>query len=217
MIEVMQASWISVVIIVFTLLITPFYWFLVLPKSKAVIMAWITAAVAAIMFAVIMFKVTGNLGPIGGAVIGLMWIIPPLIVWKYRSWFKGLDQRPIVGLQIFRVIGACFIIEMFRGNIPASFALPAGIGDVIVGLFALFLFISYKEIPRSGLITLIVIGILDFISAFFFGFTSFEGPTQLFAVGFENKTNLFPTGLIPIFLVPYAITFHILSLINLKK
>jgi hypothetical protein len=50
--------------------------------------------------------------------------------------------------------------------------------------------------------------------AFFFGFTSMEGPAQLFAVGFENKLSLFPTGLIPLFLVPYAITFHVLSWIN---
>lgn len=217
MINVMQAHWTSVAVIVFSLLITPFYWFLVLPTRKAILMAWITAVVAAIMLAINLFDVTGKLGPAGGALIGLMWVIPPLIVWRYRTWFKGLDQKPIVGLQIFRLIGAFFILEMFRGNIPSSFAMPAGVGDIIVGLFALFLFLKYKEPPKSGLIILIVVGLLDFMSAFFFGFTSFQGPAQLFAIGFENQANLFPTGVIPFYLVPYAITFHILSIINLTN
>lgn len=217
MINVMQAHWTSVAVIVFSLLITPFYWFLVLPTRKAILMAWITAVVAAIMLAINLFDVTGKLGPAGGALIGLMWVIPPLIVWRYRTWFKGLDQKPIVGLQIFRLIGAFFILEMFRGNIPSSFAMPAGVGDIIVGLFALFLFLKYKEPQKSGLIILIVVGLLDFMSAFFFGFTSFQGPAQLFAIGFENQANLFPTGVIPFYLVPYAITFHILSIINLTN
>jgi hypothetical protein len=217
MIEVMQAHVTSVFVIVFTLLVTPFYWFLVLNYKKAIRMAWITAVVAAIMLTINLFDIQGKLGPAGGALIGLMWIIPPLVIWMQRSWFKGLTQRPIVGLQIFRLIGAFFIIEMFRGNIPGSFAWPAGIGDIIVGLFALYLFFRYRKTPKIGCIVLIVIGIADFMSAFFFGFTSFEGPAQLFAKGFMNQANLFPTGVIPFFLVPYAITFHLISYINLKN
>ncbi len=215
--EIMQAHWTSVLFIVLTLMVTPFYWFLILPQKKAQIMAWITAIVGAIMLTINLFNITGKLGPAGASLIGVMWIIPPFLVWRYRNWFKGLDQKPIIGLQIFRLIGAFFIVEMFRGNIPSSFALPAGIGDIIVGLFALSIFLMYKKITKNALVILIVIGIIDFASAFFFGFTSFEGPTQLFAIGFENKANLFPTGVIPFFLVPYAITFHIISIINLKK
>ena len=217
MIEVMQAHWTTVLIIVFALLITPFYWFLVLPKRKAVMMAWITAIIAALMTTVNLFNIEDKLGRFGGLLILSMWVIPSLIIWINRDWFKGLDQRPIVGLQIFRLIGGVFIIEMFRGNIPGSFAWPAGVGDIIVGLFALFVFLAYKTIPKKALVILIALGLLDFVSAFFFGFTSAEGPAQLFAKGFDNQLTLFPTGLIPLYLVPYAIAFHIISLINLKK
>jgi hypothetical protein len=213
----MQAHWSSVLVIMFTLLVAPFYWFLVLPVQKAIKMAWITAVLATIMLTINIFDVTGKLGPAGGALIGFMWIVPPLIVWLKRDWFKGLNQKPIVGLQIFRLIGAFFLVEMFRGNIPGSFAWPAGVGDIMVGLFAVVLFLNFDKIPESRLVVLIVLGILDFLSAFFFGFTSFEGPAQLFAVGFDNKANLFPTGVIPFFLVPYAITYHIISLINLNN
>ena len=217
MIEIMQAHLATFLIIIFTVAVTPFYWFFVLPNKKAITMAWITAVGASIMITLVLFDVTKILGAVGEALIVFLWVIPPLIVWKKRSWFSGLDQRPIIGLQIFRVIGGLFILEMFRGHIPDSFAMPAGIGDIIVGGFALLLFVSYKKIPKSGIMALIAIGLADFTMAFFFGFTSFEGPAQLFAFGFDNQTNLFPTGVIPYFLVPYAITFHMISIINIKK
>jgi hypothetical protein len=54
----------------------------------------------------------------------------------------------------------------------------------------------------------------NFLSAFFFGFTSLPGPARLFANGSENQVNLFPTGIIPLFLVTYAITYHMLSLLH---
>jgi hypothetical protein len=58
----------------------------------------------------------------------------------------------------------------------------------------------------------------DFMSAFFFGFTSSEGsPLQLFFPAVTNQLILFPTGMIPLFLVPYAIFFHFLSLFNYLK
>jgi len=86
-----------------------------------------------------------------------------------------------------------------------------------VGLVAVSLVLGYKNIPKQGLILLITIGALDILSAFFFGLISLSGPVRLFANGFENQVNLFPTGIIPLFLVPYAITYHMLSFINLKK
>ena len=86
-----------------------------------------------------------------------------------------------------------------------------------VDLVAVSLVLGYKKIPKQGLILLITIGILDFLSAFFFGFTNLPGSVQLFAHCFENQINLFPTGIIPLFLVPYAIIYNMLSFINLKR
>ena len=63
----------------------------------------------------------------------------------------------------------------------------------------------------------IILGVADFMSAFFFGFTSSESPVQIFYPEIKNNVILFPTGMIPLFLVPYAIFFHTLSYLNLKK
>jgi hypothetical protein len=59
--------------------------------------------------------------------------------------------------------------------------------------------------------------VADFISAFFFGYFSSDGPAQLFFPEIANNTLLYPTGLIPLFLVPYAIFFHTLSWLTLRR
>lgn len=212
----MQAHWLTVLAINFTLLFTPVYWFFVMSTEKAVKVALITVFVESLALTGLLFNIVQQLGDFGGLLIMFMWVAPASLLWANRDYFRGLDQKKLVALQIFRLLGVFFILEMSRGHIPASFALPAGIGDIIVGASAAVLCFFFKKIPRSGVIFIVFIGLLDFAMAFFFGFTSLPGPAQIFAKGFNNQINLFPTGMIPLFLVPYAIVFHVLSLINLK-
>ena len=67
------------------------------------------------------------------------------------------------------------------------------------------------------MILVATVGLLDFVSAFFFGFTSAASPLQLFAFDNPNRVIEYPLGLIPIFLVPYAVVAHILSLAQLAR
>jgi hypothetical protein len=39
----------------------------------------------------------------------------------------------------------------------------------------------------------------DFLSAYFFGFTSTHGPLQPFSPPVPNRLIMFPTGMIPLF------------------
>jgi hypothetical protein len=50
--------------------------------------------------------------------------------------------------------------------------------------------------------------------AFFIGLTSSPGPLQIFHPAVTNNLILFPTGTIALFLVPGAIFFHTLFLLN---
>lgn len=69
-------------------------------------------------------------------------------------------------------------------------------------------------IPGGAVFLVIGLGVADFLSAFFFGFFSSETPLQLFRPAVANNVLMFPTGMIPLFLVPYAIFFHTLSALN---
>jgi len=159
---------------------------------------------------------------LGSLVIPLSWLLPSLILYWKRNWFlsQKLSQNWLIGLQLFRVIGGVFLIEMILGHIPGIFAYPAGLGDILVSLVALGVLLAYRKserIPKAGIFLVIGLGIADFLSAFFFAFTSSEGPFRLFYPAVTNNVVLFPTGMIPLFLVPCAIFFHMLSMLNYLK
>ncbi len=102
---------------------------------------------------------------------------------------------------------------------PGIFAHPAGWGDLLVSIIALAVLIRYRnqEIPNGAVKLVFTVGMTDFVSAFFFGLTSSATPFQLFAVDQPNQVLLYPTGLIPVFLVPYAVIFHILSITEMQR
>ncbi len=171
------------------------------------------------MFPICLWNLPGQLGLPGNLIVPFVWTAPSLILFILRKSLleNPLSQHWLVGLQVFRAIGGVFLVEMAVGNQPGIFAYPAGIGDIFVALVAVAILLTNRhnsEIPRNAVVLLIAIGVADFISAFFFGFTSSPTPLQLFHPDVPNQIILFPTGMIPLFLVPYAIFFHTLSALN---
>ena len=227
MYKMLDAHVLTVIIIAGSIMVTPFYILGVYVFSEAspkkgmqigsAFLLW-----GSLMFWVCLSDIPRKLAPLGSLIIPLSWLFPSLILYWKRNWFlsQKLSQHWLIGLQLFRVIGGVFLIEMILGHLPGIFAYPAGLGDILVGLVALGVLLAYRKserIPKAGIFLVIGLGVADFLSAFFFGFTSSEGPFQLFYPAVTNNVGLFPTGMIPLFLVPYAIFFHTLSLLNYLK
>jgi hypothetical protein len=160
-----------------------------------------------------------RLGLPGNLIVPAAWILPSAVLLVGRRWFlaNALSQQWLVGLQVFRAIGGVFLIEMARGHLPGIFAYPAGVGDILVAVVALAVLLRWRRgpfIPGGAVFLVIGLGVADFLSAFFFGFFSSETPLQLLRPAVANNVLMFPTGMIPLFLVPYAIFFHTLSALN---
>jgi hypothetical protein len=136
--------------------------------------------------------------------------------------FEGiarLDPSTLAVLQTFRVIGAVFLVAWWRGALPGGFALPAGIGDVTVGVTAPFVaaaVASRKPYARWLFVAWNVFGIADLVTAVTLGVA--HSPT---VVGFihsaitTNSLAAYPFGLIPAFAVPLAIILHAVGLARL--
>lgn len=227
MYDVMNAHPITLVVVMSAVLVTPFYVLCtyVFSGASARKGALIGAGFltwGAVMTWVCLSGTVQTMGPLGRLVVPVCWVAPSLILILWRDWFlsEALSQRWLIGLQVWRVIGGVFLIEMAGNNIPGVFAYPAGLGDILVGLLAAAVLIAYRarpEIPRIAVLLVLGLGVVDFLSAFFFGFTSSEGPQQLFFPEVVNNSLMFPTGMIPLFLVPYAIFFHTLSFLTLRQ
>jgi len=224
--EIMDAHFLTVVIITAAMLVTPMYLVCTYHFSgasirKGLLIGSVALLCGALMTWVCLTQLPDSLGPAGALVIPICWITPSLILWIFKDWFldEPLSQRWLIGLQVWRLIGGTFLIEYSRQNLPGIFAYPAGVGDVLVGILAaaVLLLFARRQIPHWAIVLILVLGVIDFVSAFFFGYFSSEGPVQLFFPDIENQTLMYPTGLIPLFLVPYAIFFHTLSYLSLRK
>ena len=227
MYQITDAHGLTIFIIMAAFLVTPFYVLATFVFSgasavKGAVLGSLFLLFGAFMFWACLFGLPGKLGLPGNLIVPAVWILPSLILFFKRDWVleHPLSQKWIIGLQLFRAIGGVFLIEMVRGNVPAVFAYPAGLGDILAATVALGVLVRYRTdstVSRAGIRLVIVVGVLDFISAFFFGFTSAESPLQLFYPVEPSRLIWFPTGLIPMFLVPYAIFFHTLSYLNAVK
>jgi len=127
----------------------------------------------------------------------------------------------LVGLQIYRVLGANFLALWAYDAIPGVFALPAGIGDVLVGLLALpaaLYLASGAAHGRAIAVAWNVLGIADLVNAVTLGVLSSPGPLQRLALDHPNLlTASYPTVMTPTFAVPLSLILHGLSLWQLWR
>jgi hypothetical protein len=135
-----------------------------------------------------------------------------------------LDAIPaswLVGLQVYRVFGGIFLVAWSRGAMSGTFALPAGLGDVLVGLLALpVAYLLYAGAPAARWVAIAwnVLGLVDFAIAIGIGILSAPGPLQFIIPDRPNaQLGTFPTVMIPAFAVPSSIVLHALSLRQLRR
>ena len=109
-----------------------------------------------------------------------------------------------------RVVGVLFLIVMAQGHLPAAFALPAGLGDIAIGVAAPFVALRLaRGTGRAAAVRFNMLGIIDLIVAGIMGFL-LVGVVEVT----PSTAPLFvlPLALIPTTAVPLAIALHIVSL-----
>ena len=124
------------------------------------------------------------------------------------------NQRHLILLNLWRLVGAVFLILMVNSQMPALWALPAGIGDVIVGAVAPWI-ARHVETPegKRRAVLFNLFGMVDLVVAIGLGMMTSPGPAQVFQTTPTSElATRFPLALVPTFLVPLAFTLHIISL-----
>jgi hypothetical protein len=147
-----------------------------------------------------------------------------VLLTRSRHVTSLLDATPasrLIGLQVYRVLGGIFLVNWAAGDIPGAFALPAGIGDIAVGLLALPAALRVSSGTPGGRKVGIwwnLLGLADFAVAIAMGMLSSPGRFQAVALAHPNiELSTFPIVMIPAFAVPNSILLHALSLWQLKR
>jgi hypothetical protein len=128
----------------------------------------------------------------------------------FRKFALSLSPRTLTYVQSWRAIGVVFVILEARGVLPGIFAFPAGYGDIFIGLTAGFA--AWKLANgghRDSFIFWQALGITDLVLAVSLG--TMAGVISPESVPMAAMTVL-PLSLIPTFLVPLYLIFHVICI-----
>ena len=146
------------------------------------------------------------------------------VLFRSKTIAAIVDATPtswLVGIQTYRVIGAVFLVLWSRGMLPAEFALPAGLGDIAVGLLAIAVAAMLgagRPGAPSAAIGWNLLGMLDLAVALSTGFLTSPGPLHLLALDRPNLlASAYPLVMIPTFLVPLSLILHGVCLWKLRR
>lgn len=145
-----------------------------------------------------------------GAAVGLpVVLVVALLAWSpaFRAWARSLDLRLLTMLQSWRIIGFAFLAVWAVDRLPAAFALPAALGDILVGLAAPAVALALvRPGGRSLFYAWTAIGIGDLLVAITLGILVNDGANM-------SAMAALPLSLIPTFVVPFALALHAISLL----
>lgn len=131
-----------------------------------------------------------------------------------RRWVDALDFRTIVLLHVTRFVGVYFLVLYRRGQLPYDFAVPGGIGDIIVATLALVLvFVPLTEDTLHRALRIWnIIGLVDISLVVLTAVRlNLESPAQMRALTY------LPLSLLPTFLVPLIIASHLVIFVRLAR
>ena len=157
-----------------------------------------------------------------GVATPLVVFFASLRLWQpFREFVLSIDLRLVAGIQAWRWAGLGFLSLYAHNVLPAVFALPAGLGDMAIGVTAPWMTLALIRQPgfaASGtFIRWNVLGILDLVIAVSIGTVS-----TLFSTGAPGEISAaamatLPLLLIPAFLVPLFLMLHTVALMQSRQ
>jgi hypothetical protein len=124
---------------------------------------------------------------------------------RFRTYLLTLDLRLLIAAQLWRVIGIAFLFALAFGELPAGFAVPAGVGDIATGIAAsgVLLALGNGSLTRRRLYVFTALGVTDFLVAFVTGL-AFAPPAL----------SSWPLAIFPTFMIPFFAVLHLVAVLQ---
>lgn len=140
---------------------------------------------------------------------------------SFREFVLSLDLRLIAGMQAWRFAGLGLLSLYAHNVLPAVFALPAGLGDMAIGVAAPWMVLALVRQPAFAISNAFIrwnlLGILDLVVA-----VSIGAVNATLTTGAPGEISTGPMGtlpllLVPAFLVPLFFILHIAALLQSRQ
>ena len=124
---------------------------------------------------------------------------------RFRNYLLTLDLRLVLAAQLWRVIGIVFLFALAFDQLPAGFAVPAGVGDIATGIAALGVVVALGNgtLTRRRLYAFTALGVGDFVVAFTTG-PLLEPPAL----------NVWPFAIFPTIMIPFFSVLHLVAVLQ---
>lgn len=140
---------------------------------------------------------------------------------RFRTFVLSQDIQMLTMVQHWRVIGFVFLALYAFGILPGLFAWPAGLGDVALGIAALFVVQRMRRdadfVLTRGYLRFHLLGLLDFAVAIFTAALATGAFPELVAGGVTSAPmDVWPLNIFPSFLVPAFIILQLTAILKVR-
>lgn len=147
--------------------------------------------------------------------ITILVILAGIFIRPLRQWAMSVDLRLPVAFHLTRFVGFYFLYLYSRDELPYAFAVPGGIGDIIVAALALLLIMTTSpNTPRGRWLYLgwNILGLIDIL-----GVVATAATQALTVPGSMDALLRLPLCLLLLFVVPIIIATHVLLMVRLLR
>ncbi len=201
--------------------------------SRQRLLGWTAVAAALVLWLTFVWTLAlqGRFVPEPGAprVVQVLVVLVPMnilitsaltLLTRSQTIAAAVDAAPLwwlIAYQMSRVNGGVIFLPLwYYGFLPGFFALPAGIGDTLTGLFAIVAVVALwrgAPLARPLAYAVNVFGMADLIYAISMGVTSVLASTTAEV----SPIVMYPLVMVPTFGVPLAFVVHCLSIWQLRR
>ncbi len=130
----------------------------------------------------------------------------------FQEFALNLDLKALTVVQSWRFVGFGFLALYAYGILPASFALPAGLGDMAIGITAPLIALRFSDSRYRRLFLLWnALGITDLVIAVSMGAAGRGAHPS------TTPMAVLPLSLIPAFAVPLLAILHVISIAQARR
>lgn len=135
---------------------------------------------------------------------------------KFRGFLRARNLRRLTWVQAFRFYGILALVKAHQHVLPAIFAVPTGIIDVIFASTSFLVaarLISRDGNPKPGFVAWHVAGLGGLAVSALLAVLTSSTRFGLVEGGLTSKPmTWFPMSLVPVFIGPLVLIFHLLAL-----